>query len=519
MRNLKVAFVHTVSSLLPSFLSTSSKDSNQPKTPTRLHMPSISFITLTALISLSSIFSCVAFAPRHVNRVTKSFSSLKSVPSLIVFDLDNTLWTPELYQLRSIARNNKLPVAHKDVKLFDGAHKIIQSIREDRDSRFANTKFAVASRTKSVDWAHHLLDEFELRDVFDYVEIFPGDKKQHFRNLSRDSGIDFREMLFFDDARDGKYGNCEPVSSLGVLSVHTPNGIYEEAIWHNALEHYKEWSVHRSPGTIIEWDNSVTLGGVVDVKQRYKGNVKFVNREKRFGFIQYADQKKADVFFHFNDLAGRDVEEGDELIFSVSPAKNGKLAASNIDVVNSVDDSDTVELRTFSMNLPFAALLANGYKTLETRNGTMFTPYPEGTKMLLHVGQRIYPDGDRHIEVMKSGGLSDGEIKNLKSLPRGFTKGMAVAIVELGKTFETTLEQRCQPDFQRAVGAFGTDSGMRATEIKRVEYLKEGVKVSGQGGVFKVKVPKSAIPDGWLEEASTNSENGKKNGVYYSATF
>ena len=32
----------------------------------------------------------------------------------------------------------------------------------------------------------------------------------------------------------------------------------------------------------------------------------------------------------------------------------------------------------------------------------------------------------------------------------------------------------------------------------------------GQGGVFKVKVPKSAIPDGWLEEASTNSENGKR---------
>jgi len=131
---------------------------------------------------------------------------------------------------------------------------------------------------------------------------------------------------------------------------------------------------------------------------------------------------------------------------------------------------------------PSLALLANGYKTLETRNGTMFTPYPEGTKMLLHVGQRTYPDGDRHIDVMKSGGLDDEWIKDLKSLPKGFTKGMAVAIVELGKTFETTLEQRCDPDFQRSVAAFGQDSGMRATVIERVEYLKQGVKVSGQGG-------------------------------------
>lgn len=285
--------------------------------------------------------------------------------------------------------------------------------------------------------------------------------------------------------------------------MHTPHGIYEESIWTNALEHYKEWSIHRSPRTIIEWDNSITIGSAVGVNQRHKGRVKFLNREKRFGFIEYDQQKViSDLFFHFNDLpVGQVVKEGDELNFSVSPSKNGKLAASNIEIVNkSIHDSNTVEMRTFSMNLPFAALLANGYKILETRNGTMFTPFPEGTKMLLHVGQRIYPDGDRHIEIMKSGGLADNEIRTLKSLPPGFAKGMVVAIVELGKTFETTLEQRCDPDFQRAVGAYGQDSGMRATEIRRVEYLKQGIKVSGQGGIFKVNVNKDVIPNGWLDE-------------------
>ena len=81
--------------------------------------------------------------------------------------------------------------------------------------------------------------------------------------------------------------------------------------------------------------------------------------------------------------------------------------------------------------------------------------------MLLCVGQRIYPDGNRHIDVMKSGGLDDDEIEQLKSLPKGFGKGMAVAIVELGKTYETSLEERSDPEFQRKVGAFGEDSGMR----------------------------------------------------------
>ena len=437
-------------------------------------------------------------------RAARTSTSLNSVPSLIVFDLDNTLWTPELYQLRKLQRNDVFPVANRDVKIFLPAWEILQQIgNNDDDSILANTKFAIASRTKSGEWAHNLLDQFGIRDKFDYVEIYTGDKKAHFANLKSQSGIDYQDMLFFDDSRDGRYGNCEPVSSLGVLSVHCPNGLYEENIWTNALEEYKKWATHKTPNTIIEWDGTVTTKKDVDPNERFQGEVKFVNRQKRFGFIKYGGTTTQDVFFHFSALPDhiQDVEEGDELKFSVTmDTRKGKEAATNIELVeSSADSSDTVKMRVFSMNLPFAALLSNGYKTLETRNGTMFVPYEEGTKMLLHVGQRTYPDGNRHLDVMKSGGLSDEEIKELKSLPPGYSKGMAVAIVEIGKTYETTLEERCDPNFQRSVGAFGADSGMRATEIKRVEYLKRGVKVSGKGGVFKADIDKNAIPDGWLD--------------------
>jgi len=451
--------------------------------------------------------TATTFSTNSCGRTHTAGTSLNSVvvPSLIVFDLDNTLWTPELYQLRKLQRSQKPPLANQDVKIFPAAWDIIQQLRNNKDETFANTKFAIASRTKSVEWAHDLLEQFELKNWFDYIEIFPGDKKTHFSNLKSQSGIDYKDMLFFDDSRDGRYGNCEPVAALGVLSVHCPNGIYEESIWTNALGHYTKWSTHKTPNTIVEWDGTITTGKVVDSKKRFSGTVKFVNKEKRYGFISYGGHNTRDLFFHFNELPNdQTVEEGEELSFTVAnDPRKGKDAAKNIEIVksgNGDSDSDTVNMRVFSMNLPFAALLSNGYKTLETRNGTMFTPYPEGTKMLLHVGQRTYPDGNRHIDVMKSGGLDDDEIRDLKSLPPGFKKGMGVAIVELGKTFETTLEQRCDPDFQRSVGAFGADSGMRATEIKRVEYLKRGVKVSGRGGVFKANIGKDAIPDGWLDD-------------------
>lgn len=433
------------------------------------------------------------------------------LPSLIVFDLDNTLWTPELYQLRKLQSMDVNPVAGRDVKLFPAAKSIVESIRSSPE-KWANTKFAVASRTKSVQWAHHLLKEFGLYDFFHYIEIFPGDKKQHFANLKEMSGISYQDMIFFDDSRDGRYGNCVPVSQLGVLSVHTPNGLYDEQIWTKALNHYNDWN--KTPNMIIEWDGSITTNGQnsndmkMDSSTRYDGIIKVVNVEKRYGFIRYGTRDTKDIFFHFSNLprnAEKNIKQGDKVSFNILPdVKKRKNAAVNIEVDglsadDIADNAETIEMRVFSMNLPFAALLSNGYKTLETRNGTMFVPYPEGTKMLLHVGQRIYPDGNRHLDVMKSGGLDDTEIARLKSLPKGFGKGMAVAIVELGKTFETTLAQRSEPEFQRKVGAFGEDSGMRATEIKRVEYLKHEVRVSGQGGIFKAQIPLTAIPDGWLE--------------------
>jgi len=428
------------------------------------------------------------------------------------------MWTPELYKLRKLQRENMTPIADKDVKLFLGMRSVVKSIHENIEL-WNNTKFAVASRTKSVDWAHNLLDQFNLTSFFDYLEIFPGDKKTHFRNLKEKSGIPFEDMIFFDDNRDGKFGNCVPVSELGVLSVHCPNGIYNTDIFDGAIKCFQEWRFDGAPKSVVECDGSLTKlkprntrmeEGVKMLKteKRTVGSVKMLMTERKFGFIRYGEGDTKDMFFHFNELSGSKVLNVGDIVSFVIVRDNGKkkqkYQATKVTIVSPSSQSteinaDTVEMRVFSMNQPFAALLANGYKTLESRNGTMFKNYPEGTKMLLHVGQRTYPDGNRHVDLMKNAGLANDKIQDLKSLPSGFNKGMAVAIVELGETYDTELEQRCDPTFQRKVCAYGEDSGMRATEIKRVSYLKKGLKFSGKHGIFKVNVEKDVIPDGWLE--------------------
>ena len=56
------------------------------------------------------------------------------------------------------------------------------------------------------------------------------------------SGIPYEEMLFFDDARGGKFGNCEEVSSLGVLSYHCPDGLTQE-LWAAGVTAYSSMGV------------------------------------------------------------------------------------------------------------------------------------------------------------------------------------------------------------------------------------------------------------------------------------
>ena len=106
-----------------------------------------------------------------------------------------------------------------------------------------------------------------------------------------------------------------------------------------------------------------------------------------------------------------------------------------------------VALPTFSMNMPFAGLLARGIKTLETRNHTMFEG-TEGRLALLHVGMRTYPDGGKHRDILRRGapgegkaGLDDAQIDRLTQLPEGFSRGQVMA--SDGRSDELSLSLSC----------------------------------------------------------------------------
>ncbi|TFY83480.1 hypothetical protein EWM64_g533 [Hericium alpestre] len=79
-------------------------------------------------------------------------------------------------------------------------------------------------------------------EFFDHMEIYPGSKTKHFKELHKKTGIPYSEMLFFDDERRNK-----EVEALGVTFVLVRKGLDAGTFEHGL----GEWR-RRHPEEVIE---------------------------------------------------------------------------------------------------------------------------------------------------------------------------------------------------------------------------------------------------------------------------
>ncbi|KAJ8919822.1 hypothetical protein NQ315_006351 [Exocentrus adspersus] len=85
---------------------------------------------------------------------------------------------------------------------------------------------AVASRTPEIEAAKQLMSLFGWEKYFKYKQIFPGCKVAHFNKIKEQSGLDFSEMMFFDDENR----NIRDVNELGVTAVLVKNGVSKKVV-------------------------------------------------------------------------------------------------------------------------------------------------------------------------------------------------------------------------------------------------------------------------------------------------
>lgn len=125
-----------------------------------------------------------------------------------------------------------------NIRLMGDSREILAEI-----ATWDTTMVVYVSRTDCPQYASSCLRLFKITDTLTMhqldieqcSQIYPGRKTIHFKEIHTRTGIEYSDMLFFDnEAR-----NCRDVATLGVCCVYTPDGMTMD-VWNDGLEGFQK---------------------------------------------------------------------------------------------------------------------------------------------------------------------------------------------------------------------------------------------------------------------------------------
>ena len=208
---------------------------------------------------------------QNQNQGAQEARAQQRVPKLVAFDLDGTIWSPDMYMLWGggppfrVVHNEELrDCQNAKVKLLGISGEILDMIAISKDppdppddnninnnqkegstttcnpktnnNQWKKTQVAWVSCTDEPDWADECMHKFRTPMGVPLVErvqeqcIYKGNKQTHFHDLQKRTNIAFQDMIFFDNER----GNIQSVAKLGVCSIYCPQGMTRK-IWDSGL--------------------------------------------------------------------------------------------------------------------------------------------------------------------------------------------------------------------------------------------------------------------------------------------
>ena len=165
----------------------------------------------------------------------------RNMPRLVAFDLDGTIWTPDMYELwgggapfRVISCDKLKDKAGTTVRLLGDSANILRELKYEQPDIITTW----VSCTDEPSWAEECLKKFTTKEgesigslVNGQPQIFKANKQEHFKRLLKAyPTLVYEDIIFFDN----EMGNIRSVSKLGVLAIYTPDGMTRE-VWNEGL--------------------------------------------------------------------------------------------------------------------------------------------------------------------------------------------------------------------------------------------------------------------------------------------